>query len=139
VTVVAMEVPTEREWKLNENDILIMTTRDSGPGGQHRNKTESCVIMRHVPTGIEAKASARCQHQNKRTARAMLEARVKNHLEDKLTEEVDKRRQEDRGSGMRGDKVRTYRDKDDVVTDHRTENKIRLKDVKLGKLEGLWR
>jgi len=134
-----MEVPTEREWKLNENDILIMTTRDSGPGGQHRNKTESCVIMRHVPTGIEAKASARCQHQNKRTARAMLEARVKNHLEDKLTEEVDKRRQEDRGSGMRGDKVRTYRDKDDVVTDHRTENKIRLKDVKLGKLEGLWR
>ena len=133
-----MEIPAELEWKLVERDILVMTTKDSGPGGQHRNKTESCVIMRHLPTGIEAKASARCQHQNRRTARELLECRVKSHYDEIHYAAVNKKRSEDRGSGMRGDKVRTYRDRDDVVTDHRTDAKLRLRDVRAGKLEGLW-
>lgn len=66
VTVVALLVPEEREWKLSDKDITIFTTKDSGPGGQHRNKTESCVIMRHIPTGIEAKASSKSQYANKK-------------------------------------------------------------------------
>lgn len=138
VTVVSMIVPEEQEWKLNTSEILIFTTKDSGPGGQHRNKTESCVIMRHVPTGIEAKASARCQHKNRRTARELLEIRVKSFYEQQKYQTINKQRAEDRGSGMRGDKVRTYRERDDVVTDHRTDAKMRLKDVRTGKLEPLW-
>lgn len=133
-----MIVPEEQEWKLNTSEILIFTTKDSGPGGQHRNKTESCVIMRHVPTGIEAKASARCQHKNRRTARELLEIRVKSFYEQQKYQTINKQRSEDRGSGMRGDKVRTYRERDDVVTDHRTDAKMRLKDVRTGKLEPLW-
>jgi len=39
---------------------------------------------------------------------------------------------------MRGDKIRTYRERDDTVTDHRSEVKLRLKDVRTGKLEPLW-
>ena len=38
---------------------------------------------------------------------------------------------------MRGDKVRTYREQDDTVSDHRTEKKARLKDVLAGKLDKL--
>lgn len=42
------------------------------------------------------------------------------------------------GSGMRGDKVRTYREQDGIVTDHVSEKKAQLQQVRAGKLELLW-
>lgn len=129
-----MAVREQSAWRLADRDIEVFTTKDSGPGGQHRNKTESCVVMRHRPTGIEAKAASKSQHDNRRMAREVLEARVADHFAQAAKASTDAARREMVGSGMRGDKIRTYRCQDDVVTDHRSGQKLRLRDVLAGKL-----
>lgn len=58
-------------------DCLVDTYRASGPGGQHRNKTESGVRLRHQPTGVVAHADeSRSQAENREKA---LE-RLREHL-----------------------------------------------------------
>jgi protein subunit release factor B len=49
----------------------------SGPGGQHRNKTESGVRLVHKPTGVTVTATERrSQHENRSHALARLRERL---------------------------------------------------------------
>lgn len=132
-----MEIKPETCFQLRDQDIRIITTTAGGPGGQHQNKTQSAVIMKHLPTGIEAQATDRCQHQNKRTARATLEARVAAHMAEGLASDRNLDRKNKVGSGQRADKIRTYRQQDDLVADHRTGVKCRLSVVVKGGLSKL--
>lgn len=137
VTIAVFEVLPPDRWVLRDADIEVFTTRDSGPGGQHRNKTESCVVMRHLPTGIQAKSALKSQHQNRQLARASLEARVTACLAEQSAAVFAAARKAKVGTGMRADKIRTYRQQDDRVTDHRTGRTARLKVVLAGNLEAI--
>lgn len=58
-------------------ECVVTTFRASGPGGQHRNRRESAVRLRHVPTGLVVIASERrSQHQNKAVALERLARRL---------------------------------------------------------------
>lgn len=127
VTVAVLDPDAVSGDPLDVRDVDITTSRGSGPGGQNRNKIESCVVAVHRPTGIQVRIdSERSQHQNKATAMKVLAARLYQSQRDAATAGRNADRRQQVGSGQRGDKVRTYRTQDDQVVDHRTGVKLRL-------------
>ncbi len=47
----------------------VQRTKRSGPGGQHRNKVETAIVITHRPSGMKGEASERrSQHENHRVA-----------------------------------------------------------------------
>lgn len=121
ITIAVLPEATEAQIRLDPRDLEVSTCRGSGSGGQHRNMTDSAVIIRHVPSGLVVRCeSERSQHQNKATALALLRARLWHAAEETRAGTVAEARRRQVGSGMRGDKRRTIRYQDDVVTDHVT-------------------
>ena len=58
-------------------DCHVERTRRSGPGGQHRNKVETAIVLTHRPTGVQAEASERrSQPENLAVATTRLRVRL---------------------------------------------------------------
>src|SRR5437667_9423772 len=61
--------PAAEDLERLARDCLITAYRSSGPGGQKKNKTESSVRVRHLPTGITRIATeSRSQTRNREAA-----------------------------------------------------------------------
>lgn len=65
----------------SDEDLLreceVETFRSSGPGGQHVNKTESAVRLRHLPSSIVVSSQQeRSQHRNKELCLQKLRKKV---------------------------------------------------------------
>lgn len=135
VTVAALPEPTERELVIRDADLDVATMRGSGAGGQHRNKTDSAVRIRHLPTGLEVRCEAeRSQSRNRELAMSELRARIAEASRSAALGERAEDRRRQVGSGMRGDKRRTVREQDGRVDDHSDGRSWRLRDY----LRGEW-
>jgi peptide chain release factor 1 len=127
ITVAVLDLLAVSPTPFHESDLEITTTKGSGPGGQNRNKVETCVVIRHKPTGLVVRsATERSQYQNKTIALEILKSRLDQQEKKTQHSEQNAARQGQIGSGERGDKIRTYREKDDRVIDHRSGKKSSL-------------
>ena len=70
-----IKLPESDEDLLRECEVE--TFRSSGPGGQHVNKTESAVRLRHRPSGVVVTSQQeRSQHRNKQLCLQKLRKKI---------------------------------------------------------------
>ncbi|MFH1392751.1 MAG: peptide chain release factor-like protein [bacterium] len=119
-TVAVLSAQDAPEIKINPVDLRIESFRGSGPGGQHRNVTDSAIRITHLPTGIVVSSqNQKSQHQNKAAALQILENRLKNSSAKKYQDSVVQERREQIGQAERSEKIRTYNFPQNRITDHR--------------------
>lgn len=112
------------EVEVNPADIEWDVFRASGAGGQHVNRTESAVRVRHLPTGIAVECQQeRSQIQNRETAMKMLKSKlyeieIQKKLAAKDKVEAGKMKNE------WGSQIRSYVLDDRWVKDLRTGHKV---------------
>jgi peptide chain release factor 1 len=139
ITVAVLPVVEKTKIKIPEKDIRIDTTKGTGAGGQHKNKTETAVRATHIPTGISVFIDSRSQNQNKQDALEILMGRLQEISDtQKHQQRVDDRRNQI-GDGERGarSKVRIIREKDGLVINNLNNKKITYKDYCRGNLSDL--
>jgi peptide chain release factor 2 len=105
---------------INPADLSWDVFRASGAGGQHVNRTESAVRVRHLPSGIVCECQQeRSQIQNRETALKMLKSRLYERELQRQLEERDKVEAQKMKNEW-GSQIRSYVLDDRRVKDHRT-------------------
>jgi peptide chain release factor 1 len=121
IAVMPSELDNKESSIINMADVRIETKRSSGAGGQSVNKTDSCVQVKHNPTGIIVTIQdERSQQLNKQKALSILEAKLWKLEYDKRERERSAIRNSQIKSADRSDKVRTYNFPKNRITDHIT-------------------
>ena len=142
-TVAVLPEADEIDIHIEQSDLRIDTYCASGPGGQCVNTTYSAVRITHLPTNTVVQSQEqRSQIQNREVCMQMLRARLYEMELEKQQAELGAERQSQIGHGNRSEKIRTYNQPQDRVTDHRigfnsTYNAVLLGDGLSGVIEAL--
>lgn len=102
---------------IDEKYLKIRWFSGTGAGGQHRNRTQNCCEVIHLPTGFKVTGqNSRSRTENKRQAIEGIEAQLKQMAKTETLEKVNYLREKAASNG----RVRTYDFKQGLVTDHRS-------------------
>ena len=140
---VVAELEDEAAVELRPEDLEVDTYRSGGAGGQHVNKTDSAIRIRHVPTGIVVTCDAeRSQFANRKKAMAILRAKVYEYEEDKKRAALE-RFYGEKGSISWGNQIRSYvlqpyTMAKDLRTGHETGNVQAVLDGDLAPFVSAW-
>jgi len=137
VTVAVLPEPTFSELKINPNDLRYETYRGQGPGGQHRNTSDTAVRVTHIPTGIQACSEIKSQHRNKVLALGVLKARLLDVQASTQHRGRNSKRKGQVGTGMRSDKIRTYAEQRGRVENHQNGKRMKIRDYENGEVDRL--
>ena len=118
---------------MEDKDLHIVYTRGSGPGGQHKNKVETCVTVTHIPTGLHERCQdTRSKPRNLKIAKGRLAKKIKSQEEFENQAAKNKKRID----LIHNQKViKTYNYNRNEVYDHRTKVRRDLKRVMNGEFD----
>jgi len=119
------EIDDSIKIDIKPEELEVGTYRASGAGGQHVNKTDSAVRIKHIPTGIVvACQTERSQIQNRETCMKMLKSKLyqyeMNKTQEKLKEIKGEITENAFGSQIRSYVFCPYT----MVKDHRTNTEV---------------
>lgn len=142
-TVAVLPEADEIDIQIDPTELRIDTYCASGPGGQCVNTTYSAVRITHLPTNTVVQSQdQRSQIQNREVCMQMLRARLYERELEQQQQEQGAARLSQIGHGNRSEKIRTYNQPQDRVTDHRigfngTYNGVLLGDTLPSVIEAL--
>ncbi len=135
VAVTVLDGGIVGNYTMREQDFVVTWFGGTGAGGQHRNKTRNCARVTYLPTGTIRCAQTRSRQSSYAEARAALEADVRKLMAQRLAEQRQVTRGDQIGEGQR---IRTWRFRDDEVVDHRSGRRGRVCDLLNGHFGAVW-
>lgn len=136
-TVAVLPEAEEVDIQINPADLEFDTFRATGAGGQHINKTDSAIRIRHLPSGMVVECQEeRSQIKNRAKAMVMLRTRLYEAEYEKRVKERAAERKSQVSTGDRSAKIRTYNFPQGRLTDHRIGLTLyNLDDIMKGNIE----
>lgn len=122
----------------SDDDFRVEWYSGTGNGGMHRNAKSNSCRMTHIPTKIVEIRQGRQRETNMSQAKNAIIQRLDAMIQEQNKSHNDATRKLQIGSGMRGDKIRTYRFQDDVVKDHISGKQTTCTKVMKGQVDLLW-
>jgi peptide chain release factor 1 len=139
VTVAVIDRMEENKSSaIPQSDLRIEWYSGTGAGGQHRNKHQNSCRITHIPSGTVVTSQNRSRQNSLDSALSELRHRLDFEAKRTYNDNISTNRKSQVGSGMRGDKIRTYRFQDDRVQDHITELGAKCSTILKGNFDLLW-
>jgi len=131
-----LEKPENLIEEINKSEVKISYYKDSGKGGQHRNKTLSGVRLQYKDFKIEC-CDTRDQYKNKEIAFERLREKIKYEEVQKIDKKIqDQYSKQNTNKGKRGNFTRNYSFIRNEIAQDKT--KTSLKSFLKGNLDSLY-